>query len=389
MELTRDHRTVFVGQLVLKADEKKISKFFKKFGPVSSVLLLRDKFTNRSKGIAYVEMTNLDDVPKVLLMNGQVPDFQVFPIMVKTSEAEKNFVAKKETEVQESLHYVDRTTSAADDIASRIRFSNLHEKISEEDLRTVFQSFGEVMSVEITRNEKKESNGVGFIQFGSEQDAKFALSKADGLELAGKYLKLSRANTCDSVSAPSASYHNNYDSWKLDDDENIGVQMTSHSRTALMAKLARGSDVLPTSNVKPPPPPVAPAPTTTSSSMDYLPEKSDAPPVEGSKSFCFVMKNMFDPATEVGMDWHIEIKEDVEAECSKYGRILHSYVDKDKAGGLVYILFDNTSSAVRAVHQMHGRWFNKKQVLVRYLSSQEYVGMFPEARSAVQEARST
>ena len=29
-------------------------------------------------------------------MNGQVPTFQKFPILVKASEAEKNFLAKKE-----------------------------------------------------------------------------------------------------------------------------------------------------------------------------------------------------------------------------------------------------------------------------------------------------
>ena len=167
------------------------------------------------------------------------------------------------------------------------------------------------------------------------------------------------------------------------------MQMTSHSRTALMRKLAGGSGAdfvdqsAKTTKKETQPTPAAAA----TPAMDYIPHRSDAPPIQGSESFCFVMKNMFDPATETGQDWHIEIQEDVESECSKYGRVLHSYVEKDKSGGLVYVLFDNSKSAVRAVHQMHGRWFNKKQITVRYLASQEYVGMFPEARSSVQQAR--
>lgn len=56
--------------------------------------MLRDKNTGRHKGFAYVEMTNLDDIPNCLLFNNVVPDFQKYLIMVKASEAEKNFLGK-------------------------------------------------------------------------------------------------------------------------------------------------------------------------------------------------------------------------------------------------------------------------------------------------------
>lgn len=71
----------------------------------------------------------------------------------------------------------------------------------------------------------------------------------------------------------------------------------------------------------------------------------------GSPSECLLLKNMFDPATEVcdflvffvassynilmfkifmqmDPDYDMDIKEDVEEECSKYGRVRHAYVDK-------------------------------------------------------------
>lgn len=47
------------------------------------------------KGFAYVEMKSLESLPLVLQLNDRVPDFQKFPVMVKASEAEKNYLAKQ------------------------------------------------------------------------------------------------------------------------------------------------------------------------------------------------------------------------------------------------------------------------------------------------------
>lgn len=40
-------------------------------------------------------MKSLESVPIVLQLNDRVPDFQKFPVMVKASEAEKNYLAKQ------------------------------------------------------------------------------------------------------------------------------------------------------------------------------------------------------------------------------------------------------------------------------------------------------
>lgn len=430
MELTRDHRTVFVGQLTQKVREKDLDRFFTKFGKVESVLLIRDKFTNRSKGFAYVELSNLEDVPKVLLLNGQVPDFQVFPIMIKASEAEKNFAAKKDS-VMNAVTTAGSTLLSADasgaglagmiagdstagmsasalSAASRIYCGNLHTNITEDDLRIVFQSFGEVLSVTINRDEMGRSKGFSFIQFSSPQEANFALSKGNGLELAGNYLHLGPVNEnamgggkrgvggvggADNGAAGGR--------WKLEDDEGTGLSMNALSRSALMAKLA-GNDVnlFPMTmggSVRSVGSYSVSATEITNSMAATAAQRAEqaaalmsSTEIEGSESFCFVVKNMFDVYQEQksgNLDWSVEIQQDVEEECGQYGPVLHTYVEKEKQGGLVYVLFDNVGSAVSAAKKLHGRWFNKRQIGVRYLSSQEYVGMFPEARSAVQTAR--
>ncbi|CAI5734660.1 unnamed protein product [Peronospora destructor] len=432
MELTRDHRTVFVGQLTQKVREKDLQRFFTKTGKVESVLLIRDKFTNRSKGFAYVELSNLEDVPKVLLMNGVVPDFQSFPIMIKASEAEKNFAAKKDSVMNataatsipltadasgtglaggiNSIAGAGMSASALS-AASRIYCGNLHTNITEDDLRIVFQSFGEVLSVTINRDEMGRSKGFSFIQFSSPQEANFALSKGNGLELAGNYLRLGPVNenavgggnrSVGGVGTSGADNGATGGRWKLEDDEGTGLSMNAQSRSALMAKLA-GSDVnlFPTfmrgsigtdggcsiateyANSMA---------ATAAQRAEQAAALMSSTEIEGSESFCVVVKNMFDVYQEQksgNPEWSAEIQQDVEEECGQYGPVLHTYVEKEKQGGLVYVLFGNVSSAVSAAKKLHGRWFNKRQISVRYLSSQEYVGMFPEARSAVQTARAT
>lgn len=49
---------IFVGSLPFRLQEAELSKEFEKFGEVSSVKIITDKFTGRSKGFGFVEMPN-------------------------------------------------------------------------------------------------------------------------------------------------------------------------------------------------------------------------------------------------------------------------------------------------------------------------------------------
>ena len=94
MAYSKDQRTVFVQQLVQRTTERELKKYFRKQElKVNEVILLRDKRTGRHKGCAYVEMRRMEDVPKAVALSNQVPSFQRFPILVKASEAEKNYLS--------------------------------------------------------------------------------------------------------------------------------------------------------------------------------------------------------------------------------------------------------------------------------------------------------
>ena len=76
---------------------------------------------------------------------------------------------------------------------------------------------------------------------------------------------------------------------------------------------------------------------------------------------CFLLSNMFDPASESSQNWDFEIRDDVIDECSRHGSVLHIYVDKMAPQGNVYVKCNSISSAVAAVNSLHGRWFAGKR----------------------------
>ncbi len=47
---------IFVGSLPFKIQESELKQYFEEYGEVSSVKIITDKFTGRSKGFAFVEM---------------------------------------------------------------------------------------------------------------------------------------------------------------------------------------------------------------------------------------------------------------------------------------------------------------------------------------------
>lgn len=52
---------IYVGNLDYNLQESELEEVFAEFGQVDSVKIIKDKFTDRSKGFGFVEMTNDDE----------------------------------------------------------------------------------------------------------------------------------------------------------------------------------------------------------------------------------------------------------------------------------------------------------------------------------------
>ncbi|KAH8479551.1 hypothetical protein H0E87_031577, partial [Populus deltoides] len=112
----------------------------------------------------------------------------------------------------------------------------------------------------------------------------------------------------------------------------------------------------------------------------------------GQPSECLMLKNMFDPATETEPDFDLDIKEDVEEECSKYGQVEHIFcgqacnyrdasLSRDaihflsqlfyftcrNSTGCVYLRFGSIEAAAGAQRAMHMRWFARRLILAVFM----------------------
>ncbi|KAJ6412930.1 hypothetical protein OIU84_005872 [Salix udensis] len=372
----RDQRTVFVYQMPLKVTERDVYEFFSKAGKVRDVRLIMDRNSRRSKGVGYVEFYDAMSVPMAIALSGQLLFGQ--PVMVKPSEAEKNLVQSTASSggtggVAGPFGPVDR----------KLYVGNLHFNMTEMQLRQLFEPFGTVELVQLPLDlETGQCKGFGFVQFTQLENAKAAQSALNGkLEIAGRTIKVSSVTEHggqQDVGAKSADF---------DDDDGGGLALNAHSRALLMQKLDRtgiatsiaGSLGVPllngsASNQQAISLPIngqtaigaaAPAPVLPSPAYEPI----------GQPSECLLLKNMFDPATETEPDFDLDIKEDVEEECSKYGQVEHIFVDKNSAG-CVYLRFDSIEAAARAQRAMHMRWFARRLILAVFMPTREYEARF-------------
>ena len=131
----------------------------------------------------------------------------------------------------------------------KLYVGSLHYSINESILKTIFEPFGAVDKIQLMRDENGLSKGYAFVevcavivsgwyvctrgvllQFSDSECAERAFSNMNGVELAGRPLKINNVTERDTT---AMEY--------LDgEDTDIGVGMTPAARAQLMAKLSDG-----------------------------------------------------------------------------------------------------------------------------------------------------
>ncbi|MGB7292387.1 MAG: RNA-binding protein [Thermodesulfobacteriota bacterium] len=75
-----------------------------------------------------------------------------------------------------------------------IYVGNLSYEVSEEDLRSAFEEFGQVVSASIIKDKYTgESKGFGFVEMPSLEEAQAAISALNGKELKGRAINVNEA----------------------------------------------------------------------------------------------------------------------------------------------------------------------------------------------------
>ena len=160
-------------------------------------------------------------VPMAIALSGQLLLGQ--QVMVKPSEAEKNLVQSNAS-----------SSGAASGGARKLYVGNLHSNITEDQLRQVFEPFGQVELVQLPLDPLTGlCKGFGFVQFARLEDAKAAQSLNGQLDIAGRVIKVSAVTDQAGVQVSGVT------TGDLDDDEGGGLALNASSRALLMQKLDR------------------------------------------------------------------------------------------------------------------------------------------------------
>lgn len=185
LELTRDVRTVFVTQLQIKCRKKDLKRFFEKVSgiKVNDIKLMADEITGRSKGLAYVELQNLEDLPKALLLNGQKFVWKKgklgFPIAVQPSEAEKNYQHEKAKSAAEA-----HAAALAAVQPRTILISNLPMTFNKETIAILCKPIGELENEPTLLTDASGTFlGQALVMFKQPDQANKALNTMDGRQL--------------------------------------------------------------------------------------------------------------------------------------------------------------------------------------------------------------
>ena len=72
---------------------------------------------------------------------------------------------------------------------------NIPYSMKEEDIKTVFMEYGNVVSVKIVFDRAtRRSKGYGFVEMDDDKQAETAIKELDGKEFEGRNLRVSKAN---------------------------------------------------------------------------------------------------------------------------------------------------------------------------------------------------
>jgi RNA recognition motif-containing protein len=81
-----------------------------------------------------------------------------------------------------------------DSVSMKLYVGNLPYNTSEDDLRSLFSTYGAVSSVAIiTDRDTGRSKGFGFVEFGNDDEARNAISALSGQEYGGRALTVNEA----------------------------------------------------------------------------------------------------------------------------------------------------------------------------------------------------
>uniref|UniRef100_A0A8C5JAN5 Nucleolin n=1 Tax=Junco hyemalis TaxID=40217 RepID=A0A8C5JAN5_JUNHY len=155
--------SLFVGNLVCTKDFEELKTGLREFFGKKNIEVV-DVRIGASKRFGYVDFSSAEDLDKALQLNGK----KLMGLEVKLEKAKSREAIKEDKKVRD---------------ARTLFLKNLPYRITEEDIREVFEN---AVEVRIVMNKDGTSKGMAYIEFKTEAEANKALEEKQGTEIEGR-----------------------------------------------------------------------------------------------------------------------------------------------------------------------------------------------------------
>jgi len=226
-ERERDQRTIFAAQIHPKNEEREIFDFFSEVGKVVDIQLIRDTRTLKSKGLAYVEFEDRRSVPHALALSGR--NLNGYPVLVQMTQAERG--------VATPAALATSGPGSGGEKQGILLVKRINAKLSTEDVLPIFNAFGEVRSIKLTKDDNPGENQA-LVEFRRNAEATTAMTQLNGLEVVGMKLEITFASG-DSLNMREAAGSEMRTARFEDESGNGGVAMSLQDKQSLMSNLAK------------------------------------------------------------------------------------------------------------------------------------------------------